>query len=97
MVMPIHPAHFMEDSLMRFDNFNKLIFSGLIQFLKVFWRLVVRRKEELQFYKFVFRNIIAKRRNCVPNFLFNFYQKNLLCLFSDLKSVINSMTDNPYN
>jgi hypothetical protein len=38
----------MQDSLMRFDNFNKLIFSGLIQFLEVFGGLVVGGDIELQ-------------------------------------------------
>jgi hypothetical protein len=38
----------MQDSLMRFDNFNKLIFSGLIQFLEVFGGLVVGGDIKLQ-------------------------------------------------
>jgi hypothetical protein len=65
----------MQDSLMRFDNFNKLIFSGLIQFLEVFWGLVVGGDIKLQIERIILS--LVETRHCLVSCVANIFLESL--------------------
>ncbi|PWK24471.1 hypothetical protein LV89_02984 [Arcicella aurantiaca] len=69
----------MYDTLMRFEDFNKLIFSGLIQFLEVFRRLVVKKGVELQ------NNILDHRFYRLDGFtlIFDILVRTMICRNED--------------